>query len=200
MVEKELLVKCDSKGNIIGPIEKNFAHTGNTRLNTVHYSTWSMIWNSNLKKYGLQLKNANKYDSEQIQKWDMSVAGHNCYQNNKPMNFNETLIKETEEEIGLELEMFSKKEFLLKIKNLEKGSVGFIFEKFHYKTTKNNEWVGLGFIMTTETNVTFVDGEVAEFQWLTPQELEKFLKTKNNYCSPLPLVFEKAEKFRKHYI
>ncbi len=30
-------------------------------------------------------------------------------------------------------------------------------------------------------------------------ELQHFLDTETNYCSPLPLVFEKAEKFRKEY-
>lgn len=196
--QKEYLIKSDSKGNILEPIEKVFAHTSETRINTTHYSTWSMIYNPILKKYGLQLKNPNKYDKEQVQRWDMGVAGHNCYMDDKPMNFNETLIKETEEEIGLKLEMISsKEEFLTAANSLESNTIGFIFEEFHYKTDRNNEWVGLGFIITTKTDVTFVDGEVSEFQWLTPEELKEFLKTNNNYCDPLPLVFEKAEKFRK---
>ena len=35
---------------------------------------------------------------------------------------------------------------------------------------------------------------------LTFKELEKYLKTETNYCHPLLLAFEKAERFRKKYL
>ena len=73
-------------------------------------------------------------------------------------------------------------------------------EKLHYKTERNNEFVGLGFILTPTTKVKFKDNEVVAFKWLTPKELTVHLKKENNYCDPLPLVFKKAENFRKRYL
>ena len=81
-----------------------------------------------------------------------------------------------------------------------KKPIAIIFEKFHYLTERNNEFVGLAFILTPTTRVEFKDEEVIYFKWLTPEELTKHLKKENNYCDPLPLVFEKAEKFRKKYL
>jgi len=91
----------------------------------------------------------------------------------------------------------SKKEFIKAIKNITDKPLGFIFDKFHYKTETNNEWVGLGFIIVPNTDVKFEDDEVIDFKWLSPNELKEFIETNDNYCAPLPLVFEKAEKFRK---
>ncbi|MFH1276392.1 MAG: hypothetical protein ABIH82_04740 [Candidatus Woesearchaeota archaeon] len=200
-MKQEMIVQCDENGNIIGPIEKDYAHQDGTRQESTHYSTWSMIFNTS-GKYGIQLKNKNKHDKYSGGKWDMGVAGHNCYvkKDDKlvPMNFKETLIKETEEEIGLNIEVIdSKEEFLRLAKSELKKPIAFIFENFHYKTERNNEYVGLAFILTPITELSFQDNEVVDFKWLFPEELSKFLKENNNYCSPLPLVFEKAEKFRK---
>ena len=89
---------------------------------------------------------------------------------------------------------YSAKEFLETAKKL-KEPTGFIIERFHYKTDKNNEWVGLGLILSPTTTVKFADGEVTDFKWLTPEELKEYLKKENNYCVALPMVFEKAEKF-----
>ena len=62
-------------------------------------------------------------------------------------------------------------------------------------------WVGLGFVVVPTQEVEFVDDEIIDFKWLTPEELQSFIDTETNYCSPLPLVFEKAESFRKeHFI
>ena len=80
-----------------------------------------------------------------------------------------------------------------------KDPVAYIFDKFHFKTETDNEWVGLGFVVVPTQDVEFVDDEVIDFKWLTPDELQNFIDTETNYCSPLPLVFEKAEKFRKEY-
>jgi len=201
----EYIIQCDSKGNIIGPISKTDAHSEKLRATSTHYSTWSMVFHLQSGRYGIQLKNPKKSDKYSAGKWDMGVAGHNNYiKENKsyqPLDFNETLIKESEEEIGLKLKMVdSLKEFFKAKDRLSNEAIGFIFEKFHYKTSRNNEWVGLGFIITPTTEVIFKDKEVVEFKWMTPKELKEFLKNNNNYCSPLPLVFEKAERFRKKYL
>lgn len=194
-------IHSDSNGNIIGPISKTHAHLEGVRAILTHYSTWSMIYHPDSRKYGIQLKNPQKHDKYGAGKWDMGVAGHNCYikENGffKPVDFDENLIKEAKEEIGIDIEMFqSKDEFIKSINSIDKPK-GFIFDKFHYKTESNNEWVGLGFIIVHNTNVKFEDDEVIDFKWLSPNELREFIETNNNYCSPLPLVFEKAEKFRK---
>ena len=116
------------------------------------------------------------------------------------MNFHETLIKEADEEIGIEVEVIdSLPEFLKASKNLTKP-LAYFFDKFLFKTPKNNEFVGLAFILTPSTTLNFKDKEVVDFRWLAPKELKNYLKENNNYCEPLPLVFEKAEKFRKKYI
>lgn len=88
-------------------------------------------------------------------------------------------------------------EFLKNAKNLTKKPIGYIFDRFHYKTKTDNEFVGLGFILTPANNLKFNDNEVIDFQWLSPAELKNFLTDKNNCCAPLPLVFKKAEEFRK---
>ena len=201
----EYIVHCDKEGKIIGPISKIHAHSPGIRQAQTHYSTWSMIFHAESGKYGIQLKNPKKLDEFGAGKWDMGAAGHNCYIKDKngyrPMDFKETLIKEVDEEIGLDIDVIdSVNEFVKKSKTKIKKPIAIIFEKFHYKTERNNEFVGLAFILTPTIKVEFKDEEVIDFKWLTPEELTKHLKKENNYCDPLPLVFEKAEKFRKKYL
>lgn len=198
----EYAIHSDSEGKIIGPISKIHAHMEGVRAILTHYSTWSMIYHQSTGKYGIQLKNPKKHDKYGAGKWDMGVAGHNCYfkENGffRPLDFDENLVKEAKEEIGINITMCkSKDEFLKTIKNKPNQSLGFIFDKFHYKTETDNEWVGLGFIIVPNTKVNFEDDEVIDFKWFSPEELKAYLETNDNYCSPLPLVFEKAEKFRK---
>jgi isopentenyldiphosphate isomerase len=50
-------------------------------------------------------------------------------------------------------------------------------------------------ILTDQTELNFTDDEVVDFQWLSEQELQEFIDTREDYCSPLPLVFEKAKVF-----
>jgi len=201
----EYIVHCDEKGKIISPISKTHAHLPESRPLLTHKSTWSMIFHPKSGKYGIQLKNPKKHDVYGAGKWDMGAAGHNCYIKDKdgyrPMGFKETLIKEVNEEIGLEIKVVDTVEEFVKLSKTKLNKpIAFIFEKFHYKTERNNEFVGLAFIITPTTKVEFKDDEVVDFKWLFPEELEKYLKEENNYCSPLPLVFEKAEKFRKKYL
>ena len=134
----------------------------------------------------------------------MGVAGHNCYEKKngqyEPLLFEENLVKETDEEIGLKLQMFYSLNAFLKASKELKGTMGYIFEKFHYINSINNEWVGGGFILTTQTDLEFKDKEVLEFRWMAPLQLKKYLKEEKNYCSALPVIFKKAEKFRLKYI
>ncbi|HLD72873.1 MAG TPA: NUDIX domain-containing protein [Candidatus Nanoarchaeia archaeon] len=201
----EYIVHCDKSGNIIGPISKNQAHLPGIRPFLTHYSTWSMIFHAGSGKYGIQLKNPKKLDEFGAGKWDMGAAGHNCYIKDKngyrPMDFKETLIKEVDEEIGLKIKVIDPiNEFVKLSKTKIQRPIAIIIEKFHYKTERNNEFVGLGFILTPTTKVKFKDNEVVAFKWLTPKELTVHLKKENNYCDPLPLVFKKAENFRKRYL
>ena len=195
----EYSIHSDNKGNIIGPISKIHAHTEGVRANLTHYSTWSMIYHLPSGKYGIQLKSSANLDKLTAGKWDIGVAGHNIYQkqndNYVPLDFSENLKKEAKEEIGINLKMFEDVSSFVESAKEAKEVVGFIFDKFHYKTEKDNEWVGLGFVAVPTQNVVFVDDEVADFKWLTPDELQNFIDTETNYCSILPLVFKKAEKF-----
>jgi isopentenyldiphosphate isomerase len=197
----EYLIHSDDNGNIIGPISKTHAHQEVIRAELTHYSTWSMIYYPKSGKYGIQLKNPKKHDKYSAGKWDMGVAGHNCYikENGdfRPLDFDENLIKEAKEEIGIDIEMFGFKNEFLESINLTDESVGFIFDRFHYKTQTDNEWVGLGLVIVRDTDVKFEDDEVINFKWMAPNELKEFIEKNDNYCSPLPLVFDKVEKFRK---
>lgn len=200
----EYVIHSEEDGTIIGPLSKVHAHKDGVRINLTHYSTWSMIYNPKLNKYGLQLKTPKVYDKNQKPMWDMSVAGHNCYDKINgeytPLMFEENLVKETDEEIGLTLEMFnSLNEFLEQSKGFD-GTIGYIFERFLHKDNRNNEFVGAGFILTTEEKLEFKDKEVMEFRWLSPEELNKYIKEDSDFYSALPLMFEKAEKFRKKYL
>lgn len=115
------------------------------------------------------------------------------------MLFEETLKKETNEEIGLTLTVYtSLKEFLTAAKQLT-SPIGYIFETFLFKNSIDNEWVGAGIILTTDTLVEFKDKEVLDFRWLTPSEFKTYLATEDTYYAALPLMFEKAETFRKRY-
>jgi len=201
----EYVVHCDEKGKIIGPLSKAHAHLPGPRQILTHYSTWAMMFHPKSGKYGIQFKNPKKKDKLGAGRWDTSVGGHNCYIKDKDgyklMNFEETLVKEADEEIGLQVQIIdSVQEFVKLSQQLFKNPLAFIFEQFHYKTEHNNEFIGLAFIITPTTTVEFKDGEVVEFKWLTPKELEKYLKNEVNYCHPLLLAFEKAEKFRKKYL
>lgn len=201
----EYSVHCEENGKVLGPISKLHAHQDSARSTICHYSTWSMIFNPIIGKYGVQLKNPKKHDKYSAGRWDMGAAGHNQYikyrNSYRYLNFEENLIKEAKEEIGIKLIMSKTlKDFLQKAKKENKQSLGFIFDQFHYKTKINNEYVGLGFILTRSKKLKFTDNEVVDFKWLTPNELKQFLKESDNYCDPLPLVFKKAEKFRKKYL
>jgi isopentenyldiphosphate isomerase len=204
-MEKEEIVQCDSNGKIIGPIDKLHAHSEEIRPKLTHYSTWSMIYHLPSGTYGIQLKNPKKHDKYGGGKWDMGVAGHNCYVKKGdtylPLSFEESLVKEAEEEIGINITICdSEHNFINEIKASPKKPLGFIFEKFHYKTERNNEWVGLGFVVVLSKEVHFTDNEVIDFKWLKPGELKNFLENSTNYCDPLPLVFEKAEVFRNKHL
>lgn len=201
----EYSVQCEVDGKVIGPISKTYAHQEDVRGEICHYSTWSMMFNILTGKYGIQLKNPKKHDKHGAGKWDMGVAGHNQYVKYgggyRYLGFSESLVKEAKEEIGIDIVMHDNQgDFLRDISKTNERPVGYIFEKFHYKTKINNEYVGLGFIITTSEKVNFTDDEVIDFKWLTPEELKEFIKDNKNYCDPLPLVFEKAEKFRGKHI
>jgi len=200
----EYAIHCDKFGNILGPISKAHAHLEGVRPALTHYSTWAMVYNPKLKKYGLQLKRPKKHDKFDKPKWDMGVAGHNCYfkkdNTYKPLLFEENLIKEADEEIGINLKISKDlNEFLEVSKNLNE-TVGFIFEEFLFENEMNSEWVGAGLILTTETNLEFKDDEVMEFKWLSVEDLNEFLKDKENYYSALPIIYEKVERFRLKYL
>ncbi|MCH7568218.1 MAG: NUDIX domain-containing protein [Nanoarchaeota archaeon] len=200
----EYIIHCKSDGTIVAPIPKEYAHKEGVRPKLTHYSTWAMVYNPTLRKYGLQLKQPKKHDGAHSPKWDVGVAGHNCYEKKngeyKPLSFEENLIKETDEEIGLDVKVFySLNEFLEASKELN-GTIGYICERFHYRTSINNEWVGFGLILTTKTDLEFKDKEVLKFRWLSPDELKKYLDEEDNYYSALPIIFEKAEKFRLKYL
>jgi len=111
----EYIVKCDSEGNVLGPLPKIEAHEDENRANITHFSTWSMVFNPKIGKYLLQRKNPKKLDKRSAGKWDMGVAGHNNFiktsVGEKPMSFNETLPKEADEEI--------KKRFFRSCKKIE---------------------------------------------------------------------------------
>ncbi len=197
----EYIIHCDADGKIIGPISKKHAHLPGVRPTLTHYSSWSMIYHMPTGKYGLQRKNPNKDDKNSAGKWDMGVAGHNCYikENGeyRHLGFNENLPKEAEEEIGINLHMCSSKEEFIKAMNEQNDKAfGYLFEEFLYKTEINNEWVGLSFVVVPNTDVSFTDDEVVDFKWLSPEEFSDYLKTHDDYCVALPLAFEKVERFR----
>lgn len=201
----EYLIQCDTDGKIIGPISKIHAHLPGPRQVLTHYSTWAMVFHPASGRYGIQFKNPKKPDRFGAGRWDTSVGGHNCYIKDKdgykPMNFKETLIKETDEEIGLNVTVIDSVQEFVKFSKLPLPKpLAFIFKKFHYKTEHNNEFIGLAFMAVPTMEVEFKDGEVVEFKWLTPQELTQFLKKETNYCHPLLFAFEKAERFRKKYL
>lgn len=201
----EYSVHCEENGKVIGPISKLHAHQNGARGAICHYSTWSMVFNILTGKYGIQLKNLKKHDKHSAGKWDMGVAGHNQYVKYRGsyryLDFEENLIKEAEEEIGIKLIMDKTvKNFLRKARGADNQARGLIFDKFHYKTKINNEYAGLGFILVKSDKLKFIDNEVVDFKWLAPNELKKFLKENDNYCDALPLAFKKAEKFRKKYL
>ncbi len=200
----EYIINCKPDGTIVAPISKEHAHEKGVRPKLTHYSTWVMVYNPILRKYGLQLKQPKKHDGKHIPKWDMGVAGHNCYEKKngqyKPLLFEENLIKEADEEIGLDVKMFYPLSKFLEASKKLNGTIGYIFEQFHYTDSINNEWVGGGLILTTETKLEFKDKEVLKFRWLSPKEVKKYLSKEENYYNALPIIFEKAEKFRLKYL
>jgi len=198
----EYIIHCDEKGNIIGPISKNHAHIPEVRKTLVHYSTWSMVYNTKLNKYGLQLKSPKKDDKNTAGKWDMGVAGHNCYELKNgaylPNSFEDNLVKETYEEIGIKLDICDSLDDFKGRFNLS-GSHGYIFESFLYKTDLDKEYVGLALICTDEKELKFNDGEVVEFRWFDEKELEEFIiKEYEKCCVVLPLVFDKTKEFMRN--
>jgi len=201
----EYIIHCDESGNIIGPLSKEHAHIKGPRQILTHYSTWAMVYYHASGTYGIQLKNIKLFDATSSNKWDLGIGGHNCYEKIKnkwvPMSYQQTLIKEADEEIGMQVEIFdSLDEFLKQSKKLKKP-IAYFFDKFHHKTERNNEYIGFAFILTPNKNVEFKDNEVIDFKWLSPSELEEFIrKNPELICDALMYGFEKAEKFRTSYL
>ncbi|MFA5954866.1 MAG: NUDIX domain-containing protein [Patescibacteria group bacterium] len=194
----EYIVHTEPDGTVIGPISKVHAHYPGVRSTLTHYSTWSMIFHPESGTYGIQLKNPKKGDALTDGKWDMGVAGYNCYIKDgsawRYTNFEETLVKEAGEEIGLQLTVFdSLEEFL---KNIGHTNAAYFFDRFLWRTNQDNEYVGLAFVTVVEQKTIFVDDEVVDFKWMLPEELKEFLQTGTNYCAALSVIFEKAEQFR----
>ena len=194
----EYIVHCEKDGTVIWPLSKLHWHYAGVRENLTHYSTRSMVYNPVLRTYGIQLKNPKKQDSSTWAKWDMWVAGHNCYiyvnWEREYMDFEDNLAKEAKEEIWIHVTMYDNIDvFKLAIGGGE--TIWYIFDKFLYETKRNNEYVWLGLVCTTEENLVYTNNEVVDFQRLTEDELNEFIETRDDYCSPLPLVFEKAKKF-----
>jgi len=168
----EYLVHCEEDGEIIWPLSKIHWHYMWARQSLTHYSTRSMVYNPISKRYGIQLKNPKKNDSSTWWKRDMWVAWHNCYVQEdwmwRRLDFDENLSKESEEEIWLDLKMYGDlNEFVNIWKNLTQDSIWYIFDRFHYKTDINNEYVGLWLILTLRNNLQFTDNEVVDFQRLS---------------------------------
>lgn len=203
----EYIVHCDEKGWVIWPISKVHAHLPWVKETLCHYVTRSMVYNPILQQYWIQLKNPKKNDSSQWWIRDMGVAWHNCYirENNqyKYLTFDENLQKEAEEEIWIQVTM-EKETTIFKNKynslslSLKLWSIWHIFEIFLYDTAHTKEWVWLWFIATSETELQFNDGEVIDFKWYSPKELEIFIKNHPDQYSPaLKIAYEKSEIFRK---
>ncbi len=191
----EYAVHCETDWTVIGPISKTHAHLSWARETLTHYSTRSMLYNPQLQKRWLQLKNEQKWS-----KRDMWVAWHNCYVQDgdswRVVWFQENLAKEAKEEIWMDLTMYETLEdFLVAMKESKTNSFWYIFDSFHYQTETNNEYVWLGLIVTNEESFDYPDGEVVDFQWLSSDELQDFLNADNRYCCPLPMVFKKAQVF-----
>lgn len=194
----EYIVHCESDGTVIWPLSKIHWHYTWVRENLTHYSTWSMVYNPILRTYWIQLKNPKKQDSSTWWKRDMWVAGHNCYTqvnwNREYMSFEDTLTKEAREEIWLRIQISNDINSFKWI--AERGkTTWYIFERFLYETERNSEYVWLGLICTTQENLVYTDNEVVDFQRLTEQDLDQFIATRDDYCSPLLLVFTKVKKF-----
>lgn len=124
--------------------------------------------------------------------------GHNCYVRDngewRYLGFEENLIKETKEEIGLDIEMTRDlDEFIRRSRNLADHSIGIIIETFLCEGKHDSEYVGLGLILTTQTRLEFTDHEVIDFKWLSENELIELIKINDH--PPLEIAFEKARKF-----
>lgn len=195
----EYIVHSDRQGKIVGPISKSHAHRDGVRKALTHYSTWAMVYNPRLKKYGLQLKKIKEHDKFSVPKWDMGVAGHNCYVEEngvfRPLLFGDNLVKETDEEIGLSVKVYEKLEDFIAASNVFDKTIGFIFEEFLFENDISSEWVGAGLILTIEDELEFKDEEVLEFRWLSKEELLEFLKDEGKYYSALPVIYEKTSRF-----
>jgi len=170
----EYLIHCDEEGNNIGPISREHAHIPTVRKELCHKVVSAMVYCKNTNKWCIQQK-----FSKAIKKkiWDISVGGHCTYEKKgndyEALDFNETLIKESYEELGLSITIN---------KNLENNSnTGHIFRTCLYKNSYNNEFLGLGLIITGDEKITPIDGEVLSFKWLTLDELKKFMD--EEFCS-----------------
>ena len=199
----EYVVHCDDRGTIIGPLSKVHAHMPNVRQALTHYSTWGMVWHPLCQQYGIQLKRVKAHETYVQPRWDIGVAGHNCYVEAEggyaPLSFAETLVKEADEEIGLTVSMCDTRESFVERAAHPLGTIGYIFDRFHYHTESHNEWIGVGLIITVQEDLTFRDGEVLDFAWYTPEDLRTFF-AEGEYYGALPIAFERAEAFRLQYL
>lgn len=196
----EYIVHCEKDGSIIWPISKVHAHFPWARKSLTHFSTWSMVYNPSIQKYGLQLKNSKKHDSSTWWKRDMWVAWHNCYVQKwglrTYMDFSENLKKEAEEEIWIQLVMHENIDRFKESIPSFLGSIWYIFTEFLFENEINNEYVWLWLILTDRNKFDYIDWEVVDFKWLSSSELEDFLVNESEKCcSALPIAFEKAKIF-----
>ncbi len=163
----EYIVHCSEEGKTIGPISRKHAHIPEVRKILCHKTVGAMVYNLKTHQWGIQQK-LSKATGKTM--WDISVGGHCTYEeiddNYQEISFEETLKKESFEEIGKSI----------KINDSLSSETGFILDTQLYKNSYNNEFLALGVIFTDNTIIEPQDGEVLNFKWMTSKELYQFME------------------------
>jgi len=187
----EYLIHCDEKGNTISPISRKHAHLPEIRKKLCHKAIVVMVYCKQTNKWCIQ-KKFSKAINKSI--WDPSVGGHCTYEkkNNsyEELSYEKTLLKEAYEELGLKISINESLE----------SNTGFIIKTHHYKNSYNNEFLGLGIIVTGDEEITPIDSEVLNFKWLTTKELENFIRTENisdTLKTFFPIIKEEFDKLHQ---
>ncbi|MFP4402196.1 MAG: NUDIX domain-containing protein [Candidatus Nanoarchaeia archaeon] len=153
-----------------------------------------MLYCKKTHKWGVQ-KKFSKTINKEI--WDCSIGGHCVYTKQVDSKYNsefeETLVKESYEELGLDIKIS---------KNFE-NKTGYIFKNYLYKNHFNNEYLGIGIIFTNSETISPIDGEVVDFKWLSLNELESLLKDRNvsdTLKTIFPFIEEEFETSIQNFI
>ncbi len=178
-MHSELIYEIDESGTILNPVDRKEAH----EKGILHIGVQCWVINDE-NKILIQQRSINKPNSPG--KWDVSFGGHCSFIENGKDILLENIIKEGQEEIGIEVIL---------------DNVKFLGNYFYSSQNGKNQEQIFVYMLRVENNINFNDGEVQEVKWIDKDELyNNLLNNQQEFANRLKsfeLLVDKLDKEQK---